>query len=286
MLKSHGQKWYNCKSPGAIFARIGGVFGKNAKYEDADFIERIIKDRNKYGRKNMKQPEKNERVLLWYSDENDRNWVIAQCEKDINVALQMQDFNRCYEIQEYIKFVLDGFLALKNANNSDCNDGAESSNGDEELLRGNTTCHTMNTFQRVTRRASFEELCNTNGSDGAESSNRSFAHPRLQEKNLPVPNCPYREIVSAVQNRYEILRGGRTVSVPDIVEYVDTTPSDKNDSEKKAHNYHNKRHSEIITQASRETGTVQKILACDPCSKRMSVKQETFVEGEIVARRV
>merc|ERR550534_1282795 len=55
----------NCKSVSAIFARIGGVFSKYAKYQDADIIERFIKDRNKHSRKNMMRPDKIERLLLY-----------------------------------------------------------------------------------------------------------------------------------------------------------------------------------------------------------------------------
>jgi len=233
----------NCKSAGAIFARIGGVFGKYAKYEDADFIERIIKDKNQHSRKNMKQPEKIDRVLLYYSDEDDRNWVVSHCEQDINVALRMQDFSRCYEIQEYIKFLVDGFLEMRNVNNSDCNDDSALSTDEVELLRGNTTCYTTNVFQRLTRRSSLEELYNINGSDGDESFNRNFARPRLQEKNLSAQHCPFH----GAQNESEIIRRGKTVSASDIEECVDVPPPDKNDSVKKAHNSQKERHSENMS---------------------------------------
>jgi len=277
----------NCKSAGSIFARIGGVFGKYAKYEDADFIERIIKDRNKHIRKNMKQPEKSERVLLYYTDENDRNRVIAHCWKNINVALRMQDFSRCYEIQEYIKFLLDGFLALRNANNSDCNDDSALSKGDVEWLRGNTTCYTTNAFQLLTRRTSLEELYNINGSDVEESSHRKFAHPRLQDKKLSAQNCPFRVIhVNGAQNGYEIIPRGRNVSAPDIEEFFDVPPPDKNYSVKKAHDFQKKRRSKIMSYALEETGTVRKILEYVPRSERKSIKQLTFVEGATVSQLV
>jgi hypothetical protein len=209
---------HNCKSAGAIFARIGGVFGKYAKYEDADIIERIIKDRNKYSRKNMTLPEKIQRVLLYYSDENDRNWVIAHCEKDINVALRMHDFSRCYEIQEYIKFLLDGFLALRKANTSDCEDDSAMSKGEADLVRGNTTCSSTNTFQGLTRRTSLGELSDIDdGSNGDEVANQTFAHARLQERNKSAQNCRFGVIcVNGAQNGCEIIRRGRSVSAPDF----------------------------------------------------------------------
>jgi len=263
--------WVNlvvdCKSTGTIFARIGGVFGKYVKYEDADIIERNIKERNKHSRKTLMQPEKIERVLLYYLDADDRNWVIAENEKEIQAAVRMREFSRCSAIQDYIKFLREGFLALKKENISDVKMDSALSRGDTEFSRCDTTLYNSNAIQRLTKRTNLEEIYIIDESDGSESSIRPFVPTGKQEGHLSVPNAGFQETkVNDAKNENQINQRDRTVSAADIDDPTDDPPPYQSDSDKdgntllkKPTTSHKARPSQSVSEASGESGTVHKI---------------------------
>jgi len=217
----------DCKSTGAIFARIGGVFGKYAKYEDADIIERNIKERNKYNRKTLMQPEKIERLLLYYLDADDRNWVITECEQQIEAAIRLRHFSRCSEIQEYIKFLREGFLALKKENRKDVKHDSSLSRVDSALPRGDSNLYNTTGMLRPKKR-NTEELYNIEESDGSESTVQAFVSPARPEGNLSAPNSGYKENIG--ENEGLINRPEKAVIGSEIGEH--DPPPYQSDSEK------------------------------------------------------
>jgi len=159
----------DCTSDGIIFARIGGVFGKQAKYEDADIIERNVKERNKNSRKTLMQPEKINRLLLYYLDKEDRDVVITEYEKDIEESARRREFSRCSEIQEYIKFLEEGFISLKKENQLDTGDSALL-RGETSFLLGDTTLYSTNAIKRLTRKSNLEEIYDIGEGEASDSS--------------------------------------------------------------------------------------------------------------------
>jgi len=255
----------DCKSTGAIFARIGGVFGKYAKYEDADIIERNIKERNKFNRKTLMQPEKIKRVLLYYLDADDRNWVITECEQQIEAAIRLREFSRCSEIQEYIKFLREGFLALKKENRSDVKHESSLSRVETGLLLGDSNLYNTNVIQRHKKRNIPEELYNIEESDGSGS---AFVSPGRPEANLAATNSGFKETkLNMAENEGRINRSQKAVPGSEIGELADDPPPYRSDSEKVGKTYVNK--SQLTHGArqsmSEESGNVIDVIqTCGP----------------------
>jgi len=258
----------DCTSEGAIFARVGGVFGKYAKYEDADIIERNIKERNKFNRKTLMQPWKIQRVLLYYLDTDDRNEVITEYENEIEEAVRMRKFSRCSEIQEYIKFLQEGFLSLKKENLSD---GKE----DSTLLRGNTgmweddtTLYSTNAIQRVTKRTNLEEVYNIDYS-GSESSAHKFLSPAREEGIQSSPRFGFQETKlnnNDAESENRLKRRGMSVGSPDLGDPSDDPPPYHSESEKEGEEFlakpqatHRARPSQSMSEISEWNGQDRRI---------------------------
>jgi len=112
----------DCTTNAYIFGRVGGVYGRQVRYEDADTIERWLKDKIKIDRNSIAQPHEIQTVTMYYVDKSDRDIVIREQEKAIEDAMVRRDFKRCSELQEYIKFLREGFNKLQNEKNANSGD--------------------------------------------------------------------------------------------------------------------------------------------------------------------
>jgi len=231
----------DCTSEGAIFGRIGGVYGKSAKYEDADIIERNVKERNKNSRKTLMRPEKIDRVLLYYLDADDRNAVIAEYEKEIEAAAKMRQFSRCSEIQEYIKFLQEGFLSLKKENLSDMKEDPALLREDT-LMRGDTTLYTTNAFHRLTKKSNLQEIYDITETERSDSSIRPIVSSKRKNCNPSSPSFDYEEKKDSKHAENEDLINLREIakSSPVVEDDIDQPPPYVSDSEKEGNAYLNK----------------------------------------------
>jgi len=111
-----------CEYNAYTFGRVGGVYGKQVKYVDADILERWLKGRNKIARHTIMQPDEIQTVMMYYVDKSDRDEAIKEHEMTLQDAMKEHDFKRCSEIQGDIDFLREGFSKLQEETNFESKD--------------------------------------------------------------------------------------------------------------------------------------------------------------------
>jgi len=139
----------HCNSPACSFGRVGGVYGKHARYADADILERCLKEKCIMDRKTLADPAKMQTVLLYYTDEDDREEVITWHEQAIQEAMGKRDFLRCSKLQNYTIFLRTGFKTLQKEKNMD----------EENIyFTGDSTVFNSNPFRKELKRTPLREV--------------------------------------------------------------------------------------------------------------------------------
>jgi len=145
-----------CSSEASSFGRVGGVFGKNVRYVDADMLERYLKDTIAASRNTIVDSENIETLMLYYLDENDRNEVIHEHEIAIQKAMEKREFRLCIKIQRYINFLREGFSKLKDEKFSIIDSGEV--DYDRSLTNVETLIYYPDPIERLSKRPSVNEL--------------------------------------------------------------------------------------------------------------------------------
>lgn len=143
----------DCTSTASIFGRVGGVFGKHVRYVDADMLERSVKDKNKKDRHTLVDPEKIQRVLLYYLDKDDRAMVIEEHEKAIQDAVEKRDFEHCSKMQDYIDFLREDFTMIQDEKNTDSKEYE-----DDFTLTRDSSLYDLNVVRRLSKRPTLSEV--------------------------------------------------------------------------------------------------------------------------------
>lgn len=145
-----------CSSEASSFGRVGGVFGKNVRYVDADMLERYLKGTNTASRNTIVDSEKIETLILYYLDKNDRDEVINEQESAILEAMKKREFRLCAKIQRYIDFLREGFSKLKDEKCSIID--TKEVEYDRSLTKVETLIYYPDPVERLSKRPSVTEL--------------------------------------------------------------------------------------------------------------------------------